>query len=211
MKVLHLIPSAFNYFDDIRSEAFRLVGNLHKWGVEVEANTLQYGTLSKSKELEDEVIQGTTESPRRFGGMMPIGKVFDSLDAFDLVHLHVPFLGAAGKILAWKKFHPDHPLVITFYRPVPLVDFLSVFIKWYNAYYLPKIFAVADVLAAELEHAIVMGRVPNRFKERFVFVDDSSDAFGFDITSDPETADLKPSERLALKYVMLYNKLINNI
>ena len=49
MRVIHIIPSAFEYFDDIRSQAFRLLDGLNKLGVETEAFTLQYGSTNKAQ------------------------------------------------------------------------------------------------------------------------------------------------------------------
>jgi hypothetical protein len=34
-------------------------------------------------------------------------------------------------------------VVITYYRPVRIVDTISLFIRWYNTHYLPKIFTQA--------------------------------------------------------------------
>ena len=141
MRVIHIIPSAFEYFDDIRSHAFKLLDGLHKLGVENEAFTLQYGSTNKAEKAS---IKEASPSVHNYMGNFDIDSAIDNFSDFDIVHLHCPFFGAAGKILRWKKLNPDIPLVITYYRQVRVQDLMSLFIRLYNAYYLPKIFKLAD-------------------------------------------------------------------
>ncbi len=144
MRVIHVIPSAFEYFDDIRSHAFKLLDELHKLDVETEAFTLQYGTPNKA---EKNSIKQASPSVHNFIGSFDINSAIANFSDFDIVHLHCPFFGAAGKIMHWKKLHPDTPLVITYYRDVQIRDLMSLFIKLYNSYYLPKVFKVADAVS----------------------------------------------------------------
>ncbi len=141
MRVIHIIPSAFEYFDDIRSQAFKLLDGLHKLGVETEAFTLQYGSPNKAEKAS---IKSASPSVHNFIGDFDIGSAIANFSDFDIIHLHCPFFGAAGKILQWKKLNPNTPLVVTYYRDVRVVDLMSLFIRFYNAYYLPKIFKLAD-------------------------------------------------------------------
>jgi len=141
MKVIHIIPSAFDYFDDIRSEAFKLLEELHKGGVESEAFTLQYGSTGKALKAS---IKKVSPSVHDYIGNFDMDNAIASFSDFDIVHLHCPFFGAAGKILRWKKLNSNIPLVITYYRAVRVLDLMSLFIRFYNAYYLPKFFKLAD-------------------------------------------------------------------
>lgn len=141
MRVIHIIPSAFEYFNDIRSQAFKLLDGLHKLGVETEAFTLQYGLSNKA---EKKSIKEASPSVHSHMGDFDIDSAIKSFTDFDVVHLHCPFFGAAGKILQWKKNNPNTPLVVTFYREVKVVDLMSLFIKLYNAYYLPKFFKLTN-------------------------------------------------------------------
>lgn len=141
MRVIHIIPSAFDYFDDIRSQAFKLLDGLHKLGVETEAFTLQYGTTNKAEKAS---IKSASPSVHDYIGNFDIDDAVASFSDFDIVHLHSPFFGGAGKILNWKKLNPDIPFVITYYRAVRILDLMSLFIKFYNAYYLPKIYKLAQ-------------------------------------------------------------------
>ena len=143
MRVIHVIPSAFDYFDDIRSQAFKLLDGLHKLGVETEAFTLQYGATNKAEKAS---IKSASPSVHNYLGNFDIDSAIDNFADFDIVHLHCPFFGAAGKILRWKKLNPGIPLVVTYYRDVRVQDLMSLFIKLYNVYYLPKIFKLADAV-----------------------------------------------------------------
>ncbi len=144
MRVIHVIPSAFEYFDDIRSQAFKLLEELHKLGVETEAFTLQYGSPNKA---EKRSVKEAAPSVHNHIGDFDISNAINSFSDFDVVHLHCPFFGAAGKILNWKKHNPNTPLVVTFYRQVHIVDLMSLFIRFYNMYYLPKFFKLADAVS----------------------------------------------------------------
>ncbi|MEK7131772.1 MAG: glycosyltransferase [Patescibacteria group bacterium] len=160
MRVIHIIPSAFEYFDDIRLQAFKLLDGLHKLGVETEAFTLQYGSTNK---VEKASIKEASPSVHNYLGNFDIDSAIANFADFDIVHLHCPFFGAAGKILRWKKLNPGIPLVVTYYRPVRIQDLMSLFIRFYNAYYLPKIFKLADAVERfNGEEADAMGSIADR-------------------------------------------------
>jgi hypothetical protein len=146
MRVIHIIPSAFEYFDDIRSEVFKLIEGLYKMGVETEAFTLQYGGPTKS--IKDQV-KSDSPSVHTYINSTGAAGLIESLADFDIVHLHCPLLGAARQILHWKKTNPKVLLVITYHRDVVWTDSFSLFIKLYNRYYLPKLFATADILVCQ--------------------------------------------------------------
>ncbi|MBI5221390.1 MAG: hypothetical protein HY979_01120, partial [Candidatus Magasanikbacteria bacterium] len=87
MKVLHIIPSAFNYFDDIRAEAFGWLEEENNFGLESEAITLEFGSTTKQEQSEIKVVAPN----RQFIGQQPISKNSESWDQFDIINLHCPF------------------------------------------------------------------------------------------------------------------------
>ncbi len=200
MKVIHIIPSAFEYFDDIRSRAFKLLDSLHKLGVETEAFTLQYGQPNKATKAS---VQEDSPAVHNFLGNVSIDNLIENLADFDIVHLHCPFLGAAKKIIDWKKTHPDVPLVITYYRDVRLEDAFSWLIKLYNRYYLPKIFALSDmVICYNLD--LFQNSAAARYmsaKNNIAVVDE--------IELNPEWGKLNEMEAVAAKTIMVYNNLVS--
>ena len=155
MNIAHIIPTAFDYFDDIKSNAFRLVERLQDFNVNSEVITLQYSQPSKT---EKEKISGVRGSAPSYGFKESRSMVdaIGDLSKHDLVHLHCPFIGAAKIIINWKKNNPQVPLVCTFYRDVETPDVFSLIIKFYNNYYLSKIFALAEIIAV----------FPQTFKKR---------------------------------------------
>jgi len=140
MKIVHLVPAAWDYFDDIRDAVFNLVSGEIRRGIESEVITLQYRKTTPQAAQEISV----KSSGLSFRGDLSGAGLADVLDEFDLVHLHCPFLGAAKDILAWKKKNPKKPLLISIHRPVRIVDFFSLIIAAYNTFYQPKIFSLAD-------------------------------------------------------------------
>lgn len=143
MRVIHFVPSAFDYFADIKSVAFELVAGLSEAGVENEIIALQYGVLPQAEKDENQSVK-TNYLGARYEGVINFHETLQDLSGFDVVHLHAPFLGAANEIIKWKKNNPEIPLVVTYYRDIPIVDLISVFLRWYNSRYLSKIFLIAD-------------------------------------------------------------------
>lgn len=145
MKVIHIIPAAFEYFDQIKADAFKLVEELYKLGIETEAVALQYGNTSKRMENEVKKVA----SSHSLASTEDTGDVISSLEKFDIVHLHTPLFGMAGKIIKWKALHQNIPLVITHHPNIATADLFSLLIKLYNIYYLPRLFKTADLIVDE--------------------------------------------------------------
>ncbi len=142
MRVLHIIPSAFEYFDDIRNNAMAVVNKQKELGIEVEAFTLQYGAVSsKQKTSLKQVVPGV-----KFVGLFKSDAVISSFDDFDIIHLHLPALGLIPKIIKWKEIGNKQPLVVTYWREMMLSDLFSYFVRWYNYRNDKKIYDIADAI-----------------------------------------------------------------
>jgi len=152
IKVVHIIPAAFNYFDDIKSFVFSVIDLQNSYGVEASAITLQYGSGDIKKD-RDFLEQKKTEAKTKkdlpnfdFKGVKSIGEAVGEFDQFDIVHMHLPFFGAGKLILNWKKENTDIPFVITYYHDFKSLDFFSLMITAYNKYYVPKLLNIADMV-----------------------------------------------------------------
>jgi len=141
VKALHIIPGALDYFDDIRKEALRLTDALSEVkGLEVEYVVLEYGLPKAGHGSFEERTTGLVHQ-----GYGTFKETVASLDDYDLVHLHAPFLGGAKLLLKYynEKDSPP-PLVITYYRDVKITDLLSYYVRWYNRRYLPGLMEKAN-------------------------------------------------------------------
>ena len=134
MRVIHIIPFAFEYFNDIKKGSFNIVGKMKNFGIESDIITLQYTSPKKKKKKE--ISAKDDAELYEYKGLRNLNDSLTDLKNYDIVHLHCPFLGAAGKILQWKKLNPDVPLVVSYYRQIKIVDLISIFILLYNKYYL---------------------------------------------------------------------------
>lgn len=152
MKIVHIIPAAFNYFDSIRTLAFQSVQLLQEDGWEVDAFTLQYGQEAPTRSFQKTVL---AEAPlRQYSGTVKAPQLRDALDQdYDIVHLHVPFLGMGPDLLRWRSTHPQGLLVVTRYSAVPIKDLFAIFVRLYNAYYIPRIIAQADTIFVYVKDA----------------------------------------------------------
>ncbi len=139
MKVLHIIPSAFDYFDDIRSESFGLLEEEGDLGLESDAISVSYGGITKKEKIE---VMSTAPS-RRYIGQEDFKKTIEAWNYYDIINLHCPFFGELGTILKWSKEHPEKCLIITYHHDFITPDFFGYLIKMYNYYYLPKLFDLA--------------------------------------------------------------------
>lgn len=148
MKVLHIVPSAFNYFDEVRKSVFELVGNLEEFGLDNYVFTLQYSTVNKRLEKEVEV---QSKNKMSFEKIYNKEGFEEKLDWADIIHLHTPFLGMGKNILAYKKKHPQKKLLVTVHKNLQYIDFFTIIIWLYNRWYLNKIIEKADFVCAEDE------------------------------------------------------------
>lgn len=144
MKVIHIIPAAFDYFQDIEKNSFSLMQKENELGLESEAFSIHYGSVTKKNKIS--VRESAPSS--RFLGMINAKDVFAEFAGFDLIHLHCPFFGLAKSFIKWKV-SGNKPLVVTYHRDFKISDMFSVFIKGYLNYYLPKIFDLSDVIVSE--------------------------------------------------------------
>ncbi len=145
MKVFHIIPSFYDYFSDITEIAFSLVDAVNSLGVETKPITVQYGPPSKSEIYT--IREAAPNIKPVYMGESKFQQVVNEFADYDIVHLHCPFFGAASRLLKWKRENQHQPFVVTYYRDVVFTDMFSLIPRWYNNYYLPKIFQAADAVS----------------------------------------------------------------
>ncbi len=198
MRVIHIIPSAFDYFNDIRAAAFLTIEKLAQFGVDAEAFTLQPTTTVSPKKQETikEVASSVT-----FRGMTPLSDMFNELETFDIVHLHVPFLGVGSRIVNWRKEHPRIPFIITYYRSVRRVDLFCVGIALYNRYYLSKLFPRATLVAFQ---PLSLSSEPPRRVPSVVPITPSAQFMGGDLTEVVSGVEYTGADFIAAKYALIY-------
>lgn len=161
MRVLHVIPAAFNYFDDIKSFVFAVLDYQNSAGVEADAITLQFNNQDikpekqKLKVKRDEALEKMARGENKinyprysYAGAQSVGAAFADLNDYDIVHLHMPFFGGAKDILNWRAQNPQANFVVSYYYDFKTPDFFGIIIKLYNYFYLPKMFKTADMVIA---------------------------------------------------------------
>jgi hypothetical protein len=210
MKVIHIIPSAFEYFNDVREQAMNLVEKERGLGVDAEAYTLQYGPVT-SKQKGDAREEAPSLS---FVSLNSGSALVDDLKNYDLVHLHAPFLGMAGSILRWKRSDNKRPLVITYWRDVRVSDLMSAFLALYNRIYLPKFFSLSDTLiflGNDAEKNTAAGRRLAK-SAKYIYLEDlviqGQNIANIHLTIPPNTLKLNKVDMEANACVSVYNKLI---
>lgn len=160
MRVVHIIPAAFDYFNDIRDTAMALVEAEGKMGLEVEAFMLQYGSVTERFSSDVKRVAPT----RVFQGMVSGTSLVEALGSFDIIHVHCPLLGLMKKLVAFKQANPSIPLIVTYHRPVAVPDLFALYISWYTNWYLPRLLRVADALVTAPGVARISRQEPPRFE-----------------------------------------------
>lgn len=160
MRVVHIIPATFNYFDNIKEFAFDILEKQNSLGIEADAITLQYSKhdIKKDravlKQKKDTALQKLLageikiDYPKyNYKGSNTLSVAFENLSDYDLVHLHAPWFGAGEDILNWRRLNPKQPFIVSYYYDFKISDILGIMIKLYGYYYLPKILNTADVVS----------------------------------------------------------------
>lgn len=142
IKIIQLAPAAFDYFNDIKASVFTLAEALNRAGLPTEVLTLQYGAITRGEKAETKATAPGLE----YVGGVGLAETLDTLPEHFIVHLHCPFLGAAKVIMAARQKHPLRPFIITWHRPVFYKDIFSLFVRAYNAYWLPRLFDAGDAI-----------------------------------------------------------------
>jgi hypothetical protein len=147
--VVHIIPAAFDYFDDIKTRAFSWVDEMSKYDLELEVLTIQYSTDKNNSDASDKI----KSDRRKFAGVISGQAGMANLSQFDLVHVHCPMLGGAGDLLKWIKSESRPPLICTYHPAIKFPGIFGWLIRGYNQYYLPKIFVQADIVTVYSDQA----------------------------------------------------------
>lgn len=143
MRVLHLVPAAFDYYDDIRNRVNGWLAYLPEFGIMAEVITIHYGTSAQGMKK-----QTSDEAPKsRFMGRVETDEVVNDWSNYDIVHWHCPFIGGAKHFLGAVLAHPETPLIVTVHRLPRCGDVLELIMYWYNRYWLNKILKVATAVA----------------------------------------------------------------
>jgi len=212
MRVMHIIPAAFDYFKDIEKEAFALADEIERLEIAAEpvksdTITLQYGAPTRAEKS----MVAASAPGREYQGQFPTVEIVNQFADYDIVHLHTPFLGNAKILMKWKKENPGQPFVITYYRDVLLPDLFAHILKWYNAYYLPKLFNLADtVVCFSLEDFNKsLGSKYLQDKDRLISLEEiEEERDEMDLTEDGDHVKLDKRKVAATKLLQIYNFLL---
>jgi len=106
------------------------------------------------------------------------GAKFDpALEEYDIVHLHLPFFGAADTIAKWKQRHINIPLVATYHMDPVGLGLKKQYFKWWYKYRFKKVADACDAIAvtsrayAEQSQLMCTGVDIEKCEEIFLRVD----------------------------------------
>lgn len=210
MKILHIIPSAFDYFNDIKEKAMSLAEKQKELGFSVEAFTVQYHGLTPKQTAE-----GSLQAPLlHFSGVYNTEEVISELSDFDIIHFHAPFLGIVGKICSLLKSKANKSkIVISYWRNPIINDLFSVYIYLYNRFYIPRLSALSDAqmfMGADGSRMADIKKWIKNVNNITDFGDEKAVNNNIPLTPDGNRIKLDIRNKEAIICLSVYNNLINN-
>lgn len=210
MKILHIIPSAFSYFDDIKGKAMSLAEKQKELGFSVEAFTVQYQGFTPKQAAESSL-----QAPLlHFSGVFDAEEVISQLHYFDIIHFHAPFLGIIGKICGLLKNKASKSkIVISYWRDPIINDIFSVYIYLYNRFYVPKLSVLSDAqmfMEANDCSLVDIKRWIKNPNNVLNFGDEQTINNNIPLTPDANRIKLDIRNKEAVACLSIYNKLINS-
>jgi len=213
MKILHIIPSAFSYFDDIKEKAMSLAGKQKELGFSVEAFTVQYNGLTP-KQMAESSLQAPL---LHFSGVYSADELISQLADFDIIHFHAPFLGIVGKICSLlKNMAYKSKIVVSYWRKPIINDLFSVYIFLYNCFYIPRLSVLSDAQLLMETGGAKLFSIEKWIKNSENIIDFNNDNNiqvinnYIPLTPDGNRIKLDIRNKEAVVCLSVYNKLIHN-
>lgn len=210
MRVLHILPSAFDYYNDLKLKIFSQIESERLLGIQSEAYTIQFGNVSK----KEKNFISKNISTLSYNGLYDSKFIFSELDKYDIVHLHLPMFGFLKKLVDWKKNKPDNVLVVSVWIPPKLSDLFSYFVYIYSGIFDSKILALANAILCEDQSRFIQISTGCKLKKDcriYNLSDLLKDLIDSHIhlTNNINSLKLNEADRIALANEFVYNNLYN--
>lgn len=143
MRIAHIVCTYPPYFGGMGNSAFHMAEELTRLGHEVTV----YTPMTDIVPDEDTLATVERVAPSMQygnGGFFPT--ITHTLETYDVVHLHYPFFGVAGKIKRWKKKFPHIPLVTSYHMDPRGGGLLGLYMQWYAKWYMPTMLQASDAI-----------------------------------------------------------------
>jgi hypothetical protein len=208
MKILHIIPAGFNYFDDIKKNAMELAEKQKERGFTVEAFTIQYHGFTAKQSAN--TFKNTPLMI--YSGVFKEQDVMSQLSGYDIVHFHAPFFGIIGKICRMLKHErQNYKIVISYWRNPIISDIFSIFIFIYNRYYIPILSSLSDAqIFLPIGSCARISKWLKNTDNIIDFFDSPNNADNIPLTPAENSLKLDIVNMRVEACINIYNKLINN-
>lgn len=198
MKIAHIVCVYPPYGGGIGVACRRQVESLAKQGHQVTVFTPKYNANQKnntSKNLEIKRIKPFF----KFGNAAILLKLFGKLKEYDLIQLHLPFIGSTFIVWLWKKiFGVKKELVVFYHMDLVGSGFKGFLFKVYSSIFLPLILKLADKIIVASEDYIEnsdIAKFYHKNKQKFLIKPYLIDTVKFY----PQERDISLCQKLAIK------------
>jgi glycosyltransferase involved in cell wall biosynthesis len=90
----------------------------------------------------------------KFGNAAVLPQLFWLLSDFDVIHLHLPFLGATLPVVLFSTFHPKKKIIVTYHMDLIAAGWKKYFFNYYQKFCVPAILGRAKkIIVSSFDYA----------------------------------------------------------
>jgi glycosyltransferase involved in cell wall biosynthesis len=143
MNIAHIVCTYPPYFGGMGNSAFHMAEGLAARGHDVQVYTPLY---TETPDIETQATVQRVAPSFAYGNAAILPNMHKLLKDMDIVHLHYPFFGVAGKIRRLKKKYPNLSLVTSYHMDPRGNNLVGMYMKWYARQAMPKVLTASDVI-----------------------------------------------------------------
>lgn len=154
MKIVQVVCTFPPYRGGIGNSAYNLAKNLSLSGEEAAVFTPNYNTAGDMASSGEKFKIKRMRPLFKFGNAAILLQLMWQLRGFDVIHLHLPFLGATLPVFWFSVFHPKIKLVATYHMDLAGAGFKRFIFNLYKKIVLPLILRRADkIIVSSYDYA----------------------------------------------------------
>ena len=142
MKIAQIVCTFPPYRGGIGNSVYGFSRELAKGGARITIFTPNYSNISP--DFNEDFKVKRINSVLSIGNAALIPKIIFELKDFDIIHLHLPFLGASFPVWFYSIFHPKKKLVLTYHMDLVSNGYRGVIFQLYKKFIIPLLLKRAN-------------------------------------------------------------------
>ena len=163
MRIAQIVCTFLPYKGGIGNSVYNLAERLGQRGVKTTIFTPNYRNLAP--EYNDTFKVRRLEPVAQFGNAACLPQLLWKLRGFDIIHLHLPFLGSTLPVLLFCLLHPKRKLVLTYHMDLVGNGFKKFIFNLYKIFCLPLILRRANKIFVSSFDYVEHSDIKNFYKK----------------------------------------------